>query len=79
VSSSLMALPDWQMSILSNASSAALREHPRWLIFHVLSVVLLLTLPRLSMCLSLVFLTVLILGDASDSTEGTEEQRAIVD
>lgn len=75
-----MALPDWQMSISSNASSAALRERSAMrLIFQALSVLLLAALPRFSARLFLVFPTVLILGDASGPTEGTEEQRAIVD
>lgn len=79
MSSSLMALPDWQMSISSNASSAAMK-----LIFQALSVpfTLLARLFRDSprARLFLVFLTVLILGDdASGPTDRTEEQRAIVD
>lgn len=77
-----MALPDWQMSILSNASSAALRERVRdeadfsgafrRFTLRGSSAILRVPVSRFSDCANFRRRT-------SGPTERTEEQRAIVD
>lgn len=87
MSSSLMAQPDWQMSISSNASSAGLRTRPRFFMnaadfssaFRRFTRSSFRDSPRVSFSGSFFSDCANFRRRASRSTEGTEEQRAIVD